>query len=199
MTIVVRKAIAAESAELAEALAQAFYDDPVMSWLLPDDGSRQRRLRSLFQIELRYLHLPNDEVYTTADLAGGALWAPPDKWRTPPVSLVRSMPQLALSLGRRLPPALRCIAAIERVHPHEPHWYLGVLGTEPARQGKGIGGALMGPVLQRCDRDGLPAYLESSKEANVAFYARHGFEVTRPLDLPDGGPRVWPMWREPRP
>jgi hypothetical protein len=54
----------------------------------------------------------------------------------------------------------------------------------------------MGPVLERCDREGEPAYLESSKEQNIPFYSRHGFEVTGQLDLPDG-PSMWPMWREP--
>jgi GNAT superfamily N-acetyltransferase len=95
--------------------------------------------------------------------------------------------------------SLRAIAEVERVHPKEPHWYLAVLGTEPAWQGKGVGSALLAPVLQRCDREGRPAYLESSKESNLAFYARHGFEVTGTIDLLGGGPRVWPMWREPRP
>jgi GNAT superfamily N-acetyltransferase len=113
--------------------------------------------------------------------------------------VMRTLPRLALALGRRLPISVRAISAVEAVHPTEPHWYLAVIGTEPSRQGHGIGSALLGPVLQRCDQDHIPAYLESSKEANLAFYARHGFEVTRPLDLDGGGPRIWPMWREPRP
>jgi ribosomal protein S18 acetylase RimI-like enzyme len=199
MTIVVRKATAADESSLAAALALAFHDDPVMSWLLPQDRSRVRRLRALFRVELRYLHLPHNEVYTNAEVSSGALWAPPGRWRTPPVSLVRSIPRLVLSLGLGITTALRSIKAIERVHPHEPHWYLAVLGTEPSWQGKGVGSALLGPVLQRCDRDGTGAYLESSKESNVPFYARHGFEVTRPVDLPHRGPRIWPMWRDPRP
>jgi GNAT superfamily N-acetyltransferase len=199
MTIVIRKATSTDETSLATALALAFHDDPVMSWLLPQDRSRVRRLRALFRAELRYLHLPHNEVYTTAEVSGGALWAPPNKWRTPPGSLLRSFPRLVQSLGMRIPAALRSISAIERVHPHEPHWYLAVLGTEPSWQGKGVGSALLAPVLLRCDRDGTGAYLESSKESNVPFYARHGFEVTNPVDMPHGGPRVWPMWRDPRP
>ena len=86
---------------------------------------------------------------------------------------------------------------MDRAHPREPHWYLSVLGTDPTQQGKGVGGALLEPVLDRCDSQGLGAYLESSKEANIPFYQRFGFAVTGQIDLPEGPP-VWPMWRDPR-
>ena len=198
MTIVVRKAESPDVRPLAAALARAFEDDPVMRWLLPSSRLR-RRLPALFELELKYLHLPHGEVYTTADLSGGALWGPPGKWQTSPLSLLRATPRLIFSLGTRIPIALSTIAKVEKVHPREAHWYLAVLGTEPARQGKGIGSALIAPILERCDQTETPAYLESSKESNIPFYNRHGFEVTGTIDLPRGGPRIWPMWREPRP
>jgi GNAT superfamily N-acetyltransferase len=199
MTVVVRKAELADTRPLAAALARAFDDDPVMNFIIPNHARRRRRLPMLFQVELQYLHLPLGEVYTTADVCAGALWAPPDQWRTPPSVSLRTLPRLVIALGGRLPLSLRAIGEVERLHPREAHWYLAVLGTEPAWQGKGVGSALLAPVLQRCDREGRPAYLESSKESNLAFYSRHGFEVTGTIDLPGGGPRVWPMWREPRP
>jgi ribosomal protein S18 acetylase RimI-like enzyme len=86
---------------------------------------------------------------------------------------------------------------IERHHPVLPHYYLSVIGTDPDQQGGGIGSALLAPVLSRCDSEGVAAYLESSKESNVGFYARHGFTVTDKVELPDGPP-LWFMWREPR-
>ena len=198
MSAVVRKAETTDVTPLSRALARAFYDDPVMSYLLPNDAKREKRLNALFDIELRYVHLAHEEVYTTSDLAGGALWGPPDNWRTPPASIVRALPRMFGALGTRIPMAMRFITAVEKVHPRQPHWYLAVLGTQPESQGKGVGSALLQPVLQRCDREGLPAYLESSKEQNIPFYRRHGFEVTGTIDLPGGGPKVWPMWREPK-
>jgi predicted N-acetyltransferase YhbS len=55
----------------------------------------------------------------------------------------------------------------------------------------------MEPVLRRADQDGVPAYLESSKERNIPYYRRFGFEVLSELHLPNGGPTLWPMWRVP--
>ena len=81
------------------------------------------------------------------------------------------------------------------MHPKaEPHWYLAFLGIEPSEQGKGLGSALLRPVLERCDSEGTPAYLETSNERNLPFYQRHGFEVVQQCGIPDG-PHFWGMWR----
>lgn len=105
---------------------------------------------------------------------------------------------MTLALRLRIPRGLRALTALERARPREPHWYLAVLGTDPAWQGKGTGSALVHPVLDRCDHDGLGAYLESSKERNVLYYQRFGFTVTGEIAIPNG-PTVWLMWRDPRP
>jgi ribosomal protein S18 acetylase RimI-like enzyme len=199
VTVTIRKASTVDAQPLGVALGRAFADDPVMRWLLPAREARASRLPRLFAMELRDLYLPNDEVYTTRDLVGGALWAPPNRWRTPPTNLLRAVPRLVWTLRGHIGAAVQCVSAIERLHPPEAHWYLAVVGTDPTHQRQGVGSALLAPVLERCDRDYLPAYLESSREDNLAFYQRLGFEVTGTLDLPGGGPRIWPMWREPRP
>jgi GNAT superfamily N-acetyltransferase len=89
------------------------------------------------------------------------------------------------------------LGLMEAKHPVEPHHYLFLLGTRPDRQGRGLGSSVMAPVLQTCDRDRVPAYLEASSERNKHLYLRHGVEVTDEIQLP-GGPSLWPMWRSPK-
>jgi ribosomal protein S18 acetylase RimI-like enzyme len=196
--VAIRRITAEDGPRVIDALARSFHDDPVMEWLYPDEGRRVDQSRRFFEVRLRQL-LPDGEVYTTPDLVGGALWAVPGKWRMRPLEVLRLLVAMAPALGRRGPRALRGLERVEARHPAEPeHYYLAVLGTEPESQGRGIGSALMGPVLEDCDENGVPAYLESSKERNIAFYARHGFKVTEEIRMPKG-PLVWGMWRDPRP
>lgn len=193
-----RAATQEDISPLAASLARAFDDDPVMTWLFGDHaGRRTARLRRFFGHEARR-HRRNGEVLTTPDRSGAAFWDPPDGWRTRTADLVRSVPVLVPALGPRLARAMRGLQMIEAAHPRVPHWYLAVIGTDPPAQGKGVGASLLRPVLDRCDREAMGAYLESSKERNIPYYERFGFTVTGEVELPDG-PRIWPMWRDPEP
>ena len=197
MPAAVRKATPDDTPAIARALARAFHDDPVLTWMFPNPRRRLAQSRRFFAMRLRLL-LEQEETYTTDDRAGGALWAVPDQWRVPAVQMAKDLVRIGPALGPRLLRSLRGLTLIESRHPSMPHYYLAVLGTDPTRQGTGVGSALLEPVLAMCDEDEIPAYLESSKERNVAFYARHGFRVTEEIELP-GGPPVWLMWRDPAP
>jgi GNAT superfamily N-acetyltransferase len=100
-------------------------------------------------------------------------------------------------VGWRGPLVMWGLAGVERRHPHDRHLYLSVLGVDPDREGAGVGSALLAPGLGLCDQEGPPAYLETGKERNIAFYARHGFRVIGHLTLPEGPP-VWLIRRDPR-
>lgn len=194
----VRKATHADVPDLARVLAAAFDDDPVMTLLFPPATRRRReRLRRFFDVVVGRLHLPHDETWTTADRSGAAVWAPPGTWKTRPLDIVRTTPAMARVMRRNLPLALAVLGRIEKRHPTEPHYYLATLCTDPPRQGKGVGGALLAPVLARCDEQGIGAYLESSKDRNVPYYRRFGFDVTEEIAVGDGT-LVWGMWRDPR-
>jgi ribosomal protein S18 acetylase RimI-like enzyme len=191
----VRSATKADIPAVGGIFARAFYDDPVAVYIQPDDARRERRSPTFWRT-VASVAFSKGEVLVTDGAEAAALWLAPGKWKDRPRDMVRQLP-LLLIVGRALPRATRLFSLMQRHHPAEPHWYLETLGTDPPQQGKGFGSALMTPMLERCDGEGLPAYLESSKESNVPFYRRHGFEVTGEINVPDG-PRLWSMWRDPR-
>ncbi len=180
-------------------LVRAFADDPVANFMFAGERRRTLGLRSFFTSQIRRQYLPGGHVYTTEDLGGAAVWGAPDRHRNGLVELLQLLPTAPFLVSARTVSALRLLFEVDGLHPKEPHWYLATLGTAPEHQQRGIGTALMMPVLAMADRDGMPAYLESSKERNVPFYARFGFEVVGELDSARGRPRMWRMWREPRP
>jgi ribosomal protein S18 acetylase RimI-like enzyme len=188
---VIRTATAEDVPALAAALARAFHDDPVARWSLASDRRREGRLRRFYRERLRTL-VAEELVFCDEQRRGAALWAPPDRWHQPLGELVR-----ARIVTLRAPVVIAGMNRVQERHPAEPHLYLAVLGVVPEAQGTGLGSRLLAPVLERCDREGVPAYLESSKERNLAFYARHGFRVTGEVGMPFGPP-LWLMWRDPR-
>lgn len=194
-----RRGTAVDIDGIVAMLCRAFDDDPVACYLLRTDERRRRGLRRFFTIQLRHMYLGRGEVWTTPDLAGAALWGTPETGRPGLRELWHLLPMVPDLLGRGAPDAARLLAKVDRARPKTPHWYLATLGTDPPRQGTGVGSALMARVTARLDEEGLPAYLESSKERNLAFYARHRFEVVHEIRAPHGAPPVWTMWRTPRP
>jgi ribosomal protein S18 acetylase RimI-like enzyme len=194
-----RRAEPAELPALARMLARAFHEDPVAAWACPPDALRPRMLERLFGMRLRDLH-PRGEIWTDDDLQSVAVWAAPEQWHTTPrQDIAYATCLLHPRLAFRMPMVITGMLGAQKVHPDEPpHWYLAILGTDPSAQGRGLGSSMMAPVLEGCDRDGIGAYLESSKEQNLDYYARHGFRVASERRLPRG-PSLWPMWRDPAP
>jgi GNAT superfamily N-acetyltransferase len=191
----VRPARHEDVAPLAAALARAFDDDPVTAWVSANAGTRSRWSTRFFAWQLERL-LPQDVTWTTDAQEGAAIWALPGRWREGPMDMVRLLRATLVGIVPHLPRVLRGLGQVEARHPDNRHFYLAVLGVDPARQGDGVGSALIRPGLDLCDAEGIPAYLETGKERNVAFYARHGFRVTEEVHLPKGPP-VWLMWRDP--
>jgi ribosomal protein S18 acetylase RimI-like enzyme len=187
-----RHATADDVPRLKTMLAEAFFEDPVLGWLMPNDRTRRAQLARYFGIELRHYTLARGRVWTTEDLAGAALTLPPKAWRAPTrVTLMEGSAFLT-----HLPRAARLGAAMEWRHLRGAHYYVRDVGVLPAMQGHGLGSALLRPTLERCDREGLPAYLEASSERNAALYERLGFRVTRELRI-GGSPPLRLMVRSP--
>lgn len=187
-----------------EVLARAFHDDPHWCWVLPREGRRARTMPWFMEAWTKYCRRYGAAHTTAGEVQGAALWLPPGEY---PQSLVRMVLSGLIAVPFRLGPAaftrlMRSISRYDRLHSRgvpPRHWYLAVLGVDPPNQGRGIGSALIRPVLARADSEGLFCYLETEKEENVRFYRRHCFEVVTEGDLPKGGPHFWTMRRKPQP
>lgn len=194
----VRRARPGDVGPMAAQLCRSFFDDPVMSHVFRNESRRHEGMRRYFTTQMRSDYLPFGGCYTTDGYLGSAIWAPAGKPLLSVLAGIANMVKVIPYVASHLLNTVTMLSLIESMHPRQPHWYLATLGTDPDAQGRGIGSALLRPVLDHCDVEGLPAYLESSKESNVPFYARHGFEVVKEVPLPGGGPTIWTMWREPQ-
>ena len=201
-TIAVRDAQKSDVRALSATLGRAFYEDPIMKWMLPDDRIRAKGLTRMFATLTRrqYLACGGVEVATNGSGIGAAtLWGPPPG--EPKQSRLEELllaPAFLWAFRGRARAAQEVAELMTKVHPEEPHWYLLAIGSDPTVRGAGFGQALMRSRLDRCDAEHAPAYLESTKHDTVPYYMRFGFEVTGEIKLPDGAPSMFPMWRPAR-
>lgn len=186
-----------------EVLARAFYDDPLMNYLIPEPERRTKALPWFMTVAATFGNRYGEVETTSGAVEGSAIWLLPGKTHMPPLQMMRcGMYAAPWKLGfGNLMRFMKTMEFVEKIHKEqapEDHWYLMVLGVEPQRQGQGIGSALMQPALAKADAAHLPAYLETQKEINVTLYRRHGFDVVVETDLPDNGPHIWCMKRPAR-
>jgi ribosomal protein S18 acetylase RimI-like enzyme len=192
-----RAATWADADALAVTMARAFFDDPLLCYILDGEATRAAKMPRLFKLLFK-LGLPYGACDVTGGYEAAALWRPPGHWSIPIRQyLVNGFEFLSLFGFGGAVRVMGVMDFIEKHHPHEPHWYLQAIGTDPAMQGKGFGGIVIRRQLANADTAGQSAYLESSKASNIPIYQSFGFEVTGEVTLP-GGPTIWPMWRAPR-
>lgn len=187
--------------ELSHVLARAFFDDPMIEYIVPDEEKRKRVLPWFMKKAAQISHRYGEPFTTAGKIDGAALWLPPGKTILSLPMMIR-VGMLAAPFKFGPPTFMKFMGAmnhLEHFHKRDvppDHWYLFVLGVDPDRQGQGVGGKMIAPILERADKDRLPCYLETMKERNVTFYKKHGFEVVVDDTFKDG-PRYWTMKRTP--
>ena len=204
-------AIVQPDAQHADILADAFLDDPFMAWIFGDHAARVAALPTWWAFI--GANSPEGAELWRIDDGAASLWHPPHHAGEPepepepepaegddgeeeePNPFVEMMLPF---VGGRLPEILDMLGSGRELHPDEPHWYLLALGTRAATQGHGLGARIVRPVLERCDREGIGAYLESSNPRNIPFYHRLGFEIVNENWTPDNVAVMTGMWRAPR-
>jgi ribosomal protein S18 acetylase RimI-like enzyme len=183
---------------VAHVLALAFADDPVWgTWTFPEASDRvelgARYWRPYVDAALKY-----DGIRLTGDAGAVAIWVPPGVAEMDDDDEASTERMLAEVLPGRESQLLAAYERFEASHPRDqPHWYLSLLATHPDHRGRGLGVALVADHLDTVDAAHLPAYLESTNDANLARYERLGFQRHGSFALPDG-PMVTTMWRPAR-
>ena len=190
-----RKLSSGEHELIGDIIADSFSDDPVNRWVF---GLHRAMLPFYTQVSKK-LYLRQGFGHVMEDASGGTLWLPPSVKKEIPLwnsfdiafSMLRNSGLMSIARGMALDKFLA------EKKPKQPHYYLFAIGTRPDRQGQGVGGTLIQAGLESIDLENMPAYLESSKESNVLFYRKFGFEVIEKAVPENGCPPLWLMWRKP--
>jgi GNAT superfamily N-acetyltransferase len=193
MTVGVRSAAPRDEQAVIAVITLAFASDPMARWSFPDSATYLAVMP-----EVARAFGGNGFAHGTAYLVDGglaaAMWLPP--------GVGPDADRLAALTEEHGPKDVlddmnAIFEQMETFHPSGPCWYLPLIGVDPRYQGQGFGSALMRHALALCDRDGLPAYLESSNPRNVPLYQRHGFEILGSIQA-GTSPALVPMLRRPR-
>jgi GNAT superfamily N-acetyltransferase len=197
MTVSVSQAT--DGGQVAELLATAFAEDPILCWLLGDRNAQEAR-RKLFEQTL-HIFMRDGLVEITEDGGSAAVWGLPHPVKRNRILRAIDAARMALVTlvatgGATSNRAVRLAETLRSHHPQGPHFYLAAIGTLPEARGKGGASGLLATRLEVCDREGVEAYLESSSANNLPLYERHGFEILRQINVGDSPP-LWLMTRPP--
>jgi GNAT superfamily N-acetyltransferase len=191
--LVARSVARPDQDRLAAAMTVAFCADPLARWAWPDP---LQFVTIFMPLVTRFGGKAFDQgsAYVIDDFRAVAQWLPPGiQPDEGPIGELFAQNMADPKLGQ----LLFMFEQMASFHPHEPHWYIPLIGVDPMFRGQGYGTELMRHGLQACDRDRRPAYLEATSPLNRRFYERFGFRVLGEIRSGDSPP-LFPMLREPR-
>lgn len=194
----VRLATPADHGRIVATLVEAFVGDPFFRALWPQDAAYRQAARSWFEADVRQL-ARRGTFWTTGDGRGVACGIAPRVGVAGPGEydeLQDLVDRTAGGIGAR---AMAVLEAADALAPDRPHWTCIYVAVQPAAQGRGIGRALVGPMLAAADRAGHPVQLASTNPRNLTFYDRLGFQTLGIVRPEPELPPVWSLWREPEP
>jgi ribosomal protein S18 acetylase RimI-like enzyme len=192
-TITINTATASDKQQIIDTLVLAFSADPFERWLYHDPHTYLTNF-PIFIDAITTRAFETDNAYYVDNYAGTALWLPPNVHLDEEL-IIASVEQTINK--QKQTDTIAFMEQMGRFHPHEPHWYLVIIGVDPLKQGQGFGAILLKHTLASCDRDRAPAYLESTNPKNISLYERFGFKLLGTIQAGDAPP-MFPMLRKPR-
>jgi ribosomal protein S18 acetylase RimI-like enzyme len=179
--------------QIVDCLTLAFGTDPVARWAYPHSQQYLEYFPNFIRL-FGGRAFETETAFYINSFSAAALWLPPDA--VPDEAALAALVQNTVAKNRQSD-LFAIFEQMARFHPAEPHWYLPLIGVDPAQQNKGFGAMLMRHALAVCDREGLPAYLESTNPRNISLYLRHGFEIVG-MSQAGSSPPMFPLRRAPR-
>ncbi len=192
-TVTINTATASDIEKIIDMVVLAFSADPFERWLYPDPHAYLINFPTFIKAVTAQA-FESRNVYYVDGYAGAALWLPPDI-HLDEEPIITSLEQTISK--QKMADTSAIMEQMAFYHPHEPHWYLAVIGVDGARQGLGFGSMLLQHTLASCDREHALAYLESTNPKNISLYERHGFELLGTIQA-GNAPPMFPMLRKPR-
>jgi ribosomal protein S18 acetylase RimI-like enzyme len=186
----VRVTAPSDAEQAIAAIVLAFSTDPAARWSYPDPHQYLTHFPRIVRA-FGGKAFAHGTGYHVSGFGGAALWLPPGI--QPDEEALAAVLKSSVAAERQAA-VFAVFEQMGRHHPHEPHWYLPLIGVDPVHQGKGFGSALLQHALRQCDRDHTPAYLESTNPANIPLYERHGFRVLATIQV-GSSPPISPMLR----
>ncbi|PXF42476.1 Puromycin N-acetyltransferase [Gracilariopsis chorda] len=189
---------------LAQTITAAFADDPFIQYLHRPNERHAHEKGLIVNRTVLHCELSRPKGHTTVHVTDDnncvAIWHHPGHWKITGWYLVKFSLAMVRAFGWRVLFMASAMKEVERAQPEQPHMHLFIIGTHPDHQGKGYGTTVISEMLKHCDRERLPAYLESSNQRNLPFYRKHGFELIQQIQpARPACPPIYTMWREPRP
>ncbi len=181
---------------------KAFYDDPLSKLFIPDASERRLKMKYIFEYRIRY-GLMYGEVYAiSSKLEGLAVWIPPENIKMTKEMQIKCggrkvISKLGMDYLRKMTPIFDYMNLGHEQNAPFRHWYLSPIAVDPKFQGKGYASILLRAMLGRIDKEGLPVYLETHLEKNVAIYKHFGFKILSEEIIPTTNVTQWSMLREP--
>jgi ribosomal protein S18 acetylase RimI-like enzyme len=206
MAVEMREPIRLEKAHIKRAslmLTRAFADDQMNAYAYSDTAEREAKMPYRFEVILRYSLRYGRAYATSPQLEGVAVWLRSETaslpfWRLVLSGALVSKLKVGKEVSRRTKQLLGYIGAKHKELVPGSHWYLRLLGVDPEFQGKGHASRLIRVMLPKVDEEGLPCYLETDTERNVAVYEHFGFKVIEEFVVPETTVKFWAMLREPQ-
>jgi ribosomal protein S18 acetylase RimI-like enzyme len=187
--------LSAESdvSQVIDSVVLGFSADPIFRWLFPEPHNFLIHAPTLVRL-FGGRAFENNSAYHLKNYTGAALWLRPGIH--PDEVGITKLVQDNID-GPQLEEVLSMFEQMDSFHPNEPCWHLALISVDPAHQNNGYGTALMKHTLEVVDNEKKLAYLESTNEANLSLYQRHGFELIGNIQA-GNSLSLFPMIREPQ-